>query len=177
MLNNDEIRQAVDKLLQQYKEYTQTAAKEAELAAQLAKEKLLGTASPELKAQHDEIKQQLQSMGEAMTFASPRVWMTYKFEAYQDEAQPIRTMHDFRMHCSKPGYICTKRFTFLNSHLEKNEKASLANTELYPDSMLLTEVTNSPSITAIESLPEFAAGWNSHEYFKDNGRVAKWENY
>ena len=110
-----------------------------------------------------------------MTFDTPLVWVMYKFEAYQDEAQPIQTMHDFRLHCSKPGYICTKRFTFLNTHLCNNGQCPLADDERYPDKMLLSEIF--PLLGEIERDEVFVSIWRAHEYYQEDGIVKKWQDY
>ena len=110
-----------------------------------------------------------------MTFDTPLVWVMYKFEAYQDEAQPIKTMHDFRLHCSKPGYICTKRFTFLNTHLCNNGQCPLTDDERYPDKMLLSEIF--PLLADIEQDEVFLSAWRAHEYYQEDGIVKKWQDY
>ena len=101
--------------------------------------------------------------------------MVYKFEAYQDETQPIRTMHDFRLHCSKPGYICTKRFIFLNAHLCSNGQRSLIDSKKYPDEMLLSEIF--PLLGEIEQDKAFLSSWRAHEYYQEDGAIRKWQNY
>ena len=99
----------------------------------------------------------------------------YKFEAYQDETQPIRTMHDFRLHCSKPGYICTKRFIFLNAHLCSNGQRPLTDSKKYPYEMLLSEIF--PLLGEIEQDKAFLSSWRAYEYYQEDGAIKKWQNY
>ncbi len=103
--------------------------------------------------------------------------MMYKFEAYQNEAQPIRTMHDFRVHCSKPGYICTKRFTFLNDQLESTGNSRLTDKGIYPDDMLLNEVFSNEQLGVLSGNADFSRLWNKYEFYKSGATAAKWENY
>jgi hypothetical protein len=84
-------------------------------------------------------------------------------------------MHDFRLHCSKPGYICTKRFTFLNTHLCNNGQCLLTDDERYPDKMLLSEIF--PLLGEIEQDEAFLSSWRAHEYYQEDGIVKKWQDY
>lgn len=170
-------RKATDELLVMYQEYKDVDKQKESVAARLAKAKLLGEPAQALSQEYEELQARLQQISESMTYSSPVVWMTYKYEAYKDEAQPIRTMQDFRVHCSKPGYICTKRFDFLNAQLEKNRFPKLSDTTQYPDDLSLAEAIKSPSIAVLVQDQSFQKQWVKHEYYKDNGRVAKWENY
>ena len=114
-------------------------AKIAAAERRLALAKLKNSDVEQVRIELDNLRHSQQQLSDAMTFDTPLVWVMYKFEAYQDETQPIRTMHDFRLHCSKPGYICTKRFIFLNAHLCINGQRPLTDSEQYPDEMLLSE--------------------------------------
>ena len=98
----------------------------------------------------------------------------YKFEAYADEPQPIRTLHDLRMHCARPGYICMKRFRFLNDYLRDKGEPTLDDRTQYPDGMLISQVFS--RIEAVEGDPAFMQGWQQHEYYRENGIVKKWHD-
>ena len=100
----------------------------------------------------------------------------YKFEAYKNEAQPIRTMRDFRIHCSKVGDICTKRFTFVNEQHTLKGQPNLMDDQ-YDDSFLLDKLLDEESIQALVDDPMFMTFWKKHEYNTVNTRVAKWESY
>ena len=106
-------RAAVDRLLDMYDEYKTLAAKITAAERRLALAKLKNSGVEQIRIELDNLLHSQQQLSDDMTFDTPLIWVMYKFEAYQDEAQPIRTMHDFRLHCSKPDYICTKRFIFL----------------------------------------------------------------
>ena len=168
-------RAAVDKLLDMYDEYKTLTAKIAAAERRLALAKLKNSDVEQIRIELDELRHSQQQLSDDMTFDTPLVWVMYKFEAYQDEAQPIRTMHDFRLHCSKPGYICTKRFIFLNAHLCSNGQCPLADDERYPDKMLLSEIF--PLLSEIERDKNFLSNWRAHEYYQEDGAIKKWQNY
>lgn len=167
-------RQAVDKLLQQYGDYKKRAEAIQNARRRLAKQKLTGVATTEAQQQLVELEKAQVELSDAMTFATPLIWLMYKFEAYQDEPQPIRTLHDFRLHCSKPGYICTKRFNFLNAYLQKVAKTPLTDRKTYPDSMLLSQLF--PEIEKLNDDASFLDEWRSHEYYQEDGIVKKWQD-
>lgn len=174
MSSTEYARKQTDTLLGMYKEYKRIADEQRSLASQLAKAKLKKQPVDALQSLHDHASRKMQSISESMTFASPLIWMMYKFEAYQDEAQPILTMHDFRLHCSKPGYICTKRFEFVNAELAYRQLAPLSDSRSYPDDMLLSGVYKSLRPLIADDM--FMSIWSEREYYKTDGRVAKWEN-
>jgi len=164
-------------LLQQYEQYTQLAEQKALTSHALAKAKLKGETFNTLQDKYSALRTQLQALSDAMTFAGPDIWMQYKYEAYKQEAHPIRTMSDFRVHCSKPDYICTKRYTFLNQRLVEKGEASLTDTHTYPDTLSLDEVLRGPAITNLLQDDNFMKDWATYEYHTADGRVAKWENF
>ena len=175
MEGTNSARAAVDKLLDMYDEYKALIAKIAAAERRLALAKLNNSSGEQIRIELDALRHSQQQLSDDMTFDTPLVWVMYKFEAYQDEAQPIRTMHDFRLHCSKPGYICTKRFTFLNTHLCNNGQCPLTDNERYPDKMLLSEIF--PLLGEIEQDEAFLSSWRAHEYYQEDGIVKKWQDY
>ena len=168
-------RAAVDKLLRMYDEYKTLTVKITAAERRLALAKLKNSDIEQAQTKLDCLRRDQQRLSDAMTFGTPLIWVMYKFEAYQDEAQSIRTMHDFRLHCSKPGYICTKRFIFLNAHLCSNGQHPLADSEQYPDEMLLREIF--PLLGEIEQDKVFMSSWRAHEYYQEHGAIKKWQNY
>ena len=168
-------RAAVDKLLRMYDDYKTLTAKIAATERRLALAKLKNSGVEQIRIELDDLRHSQQQLSDDMTFDTPLVWVMYKFEAYQDEAQPIRTMHDFRLHCSKPGYSCTKRFTFLNTHLCNNGQCPLTDNERYPDKMLLSEIF--PLLGEIEQDKVFLSTWRAHEYYQEDGIIKKWQDY
>ena len=168
-------RAAVDRLLDMYDDYKTLAAKIAATERRLALAKLKNSGVKQIRIELDDLRHSQQQLSDDMTFDTPLVWVMYKFEAYQDEAQPIRTMHDFRLHCSKPGYICTKRFIFLNAHLCSNGQRSLTDSEQYSDEMLLSEIF--PLLGEIEQDEVFMSSWHAHEHYQEDGAIKKWQNY
>ena len=175
MEGTNNARAAVDKLLRMYDDYKTLAVKIAAAERRLALAKLKNSDVEQIRIELDDLRHEQQQLSDDMTFDTPLVWVMYKFEAYQDEAQPIKTMHDFRLHCSKPGYICTKRFIFLNAHLCSNGQSSLMDRKQYPDEMLLSEIF--PLLGEIEQDKAFLSSWRAHEYYQEDGAIKKWQNY
>jgi hypothetical protein len=175
MNTTETAREATDKLLGMYQQYKQLDATKTTLSRQLARAKLKNQPYSDIAAQHHAVAQQLQAVSDAMTFASPLIWMMYKLEAYANEAQPIRTMQDFRQHCSKPGYICTKRFVFLDTILAQRQLPLLSDKVSYPDDALASAAYDTASLLSLDD--DFMRQWNNYEYHHLDGRVAKWENF
>lgn len=168
-------RTAVDKLLNMYDEYKTLAAEITDAERRVALARLKNGDIKQAKAELDSLRQNQQQLSDAMTFDTPLIWAMYKFEAYKDEAQPIRTMHDFRLHCSKPGYICTKRFLFLNAYLCNKKQNPLTDNQTYPDDMLLDNIFS--LLDEIEQDAKFLDSWRAHEYYQEDGAARKWQNY
>ena len=168
-------RAAVDRLLDMYDDYKTLVAKITAAERRLALAKLKNSDVEQIRIELDDLRHEQQQLSDDMTFDTPLIWVMYKFEAYQDEAQPIQTMHDFRLHCSKPGYICTKRFIFLNAHLCSNGQHLLTDSKKYPDEMLLSEIF--PLLSKIEQDEAFLSSWRAHEYYQEDGAIKKWQDY
>lgn len=175
MEGTNSARAAVDKLLDMYDEYKTLTVKIAAAERRLALAKLKNSDVKQTRTELEDLRHNQQQLSDDMTFDTPLVWVMYKFEAYQDEAQPIQTIHDFRLHCSKPDYICTKRFIFLNAHLCSNGQRSLIDSKKYPDEMLLSEIF--PLLGEIEQDEVFLSNWRAHEYYQEDGAIKKWQNY
>lgn len=186
-------RAAVDRLLERYRQYLavqqQVRAEKARLTqAALAMARESGRPFPELLRELPgelagieravkRFEYELQTISDDMTFANPVVWMQYKFEAYAGTSQAIVDLDDFRKHCSKPGYICTKRFEFVNEWLRRSG-ADLRDESWLPGATQLDVAYSDDRIVALCIDEEFMRLWDSNEYHRmDNGRVAKWENY
>lgn len=174
MDNTAPVRQQVDQLVAMYNDHKALLVRQSDCQRQLAKAKIRHEDTAPLQATYDDLVAQMQLISDTMTYAFPSIWILYKYEAYADESQSIRTLADFRQHCSKPGYICTKRFDFLNAALVQRGAVSLTDIAAFPDAMSLNEVL--PAIHDIEADEMFMQAWQSHEYYRDGDRVAKWEN-
>ena len=175
MEGTNSARAAVDRLLSMYDEHKTLTVKIAAAERRLALAKLKNGDVKQIRIELDDLRHSQQRLSDTMTFDTPLVWVMYKFEAYQDEAQPIRTMHDFRLHCSKPDYICTKRFIFLNAHLCSNGQRPLTDRKQYPDEMLLSEIF--PLLREIGQDEVFMSSWHAHEHYQEDGAIKKWQNY
>ena len=85
-------------------------------------------------------------------------------------------MAAFREHCSKPGYICTKRFRFLNERLRALGFAGLDDEAVWLGDEDLMLVIESPGIAAVMADLSSYAQWCAHEYYEHHGASAKWED-
>lgn len=173
----DQDQQAVDRLLKMYDEYKIINGELIQATSRLAKAKLQHQDVTSLKAAQQKLSDRLQKLSDEMTFGNPLIWIAYKYKAYQDEAQPILNMHDLRQHCAKPGYICTKRFQFVNQQLELAGKPSLANAEVYSDEQNLSEVLENASLVELSRNGQFGQLWDNYEYYVHDGQIAKWQNF
>lgn len=130
--------------------------------------------------------QNLQEIGDAMTFANPLVWLLYKRRAYVREDRrevnggiEIDTLNALIDHCSSDG-ICAKRFHFINRKWsEKYGKVLL-------EYILEQGHSGDMDLEALSTLQEYielsqkvveTAEWGIFEYFKEDGVVKKWGNY
>lgn len=171
------IPKAVLDLLAMYKAYVLLLGEVSEIENRYAKAKLLNIDSTDLANTRQQLTRKLQHVSDSMTFSDPLVWIQYKYYAYQDDAQPITTLHDFRIHCSKPGYICTKRFAFVNDALTKHGYPDLKNEKSYDDTLELSQLFNNDSLNQLIENDAFMNEWKQYEYHEIDGRVAKWQNF
>ena len=172
----DEYMEEVDDLLKAYLKYKELLKIEADLSMKRAQQKIMGVLDTELTNDHETAKKNLQLLSDSMTFSNPFVWIMYKFEAYKNEAQSIRTMRDFRIHCGKVEDICTKRFSFVNEQLTQKGQPTLMD-DRYDDSFLIDMLLREESIKALVNDPMFMTLWKKHEYNTVNILAAKWESY
>ena len=181
-----EARASVDLLLVKYGEYLLASQKLDELrgeklaqAAKMAKEKSVKLSEVlshpqdhpsvgDIGAREKAAEKKLQEISDSMFFDNPVVWMMYKYFAYRGTPGELSTMRDFRAHCSKPDYICTKRFIFVSS------KADIAK---FSDDAELSSAYGSAGVIRLVEDEAFMADWRKYEYHKDDARVAKWENF
>ena len=163
----------VDELLEMYANYTTLLVEQKALERTVARVKLAGKDDEMAQKQLDQLGVRLQELSDAMTFDTPRIWIEYKYRAYRDESQPIATMHDFRLHCSKPGYICTARYNFLNDAMTHEGLVPLSDQQVYPDDMELSELLK---LSLLDDLDDTTyKAWRDEEYYRDaKGAVRKW---
>lgn len=163
-------------LLVLYSRYKAVNEQVQQVGRRLARAKLQKSADAALTDEYTTLRRELEELSDSMTFSGPTVWMRYKFEAYKDEAQPICTMYEFRLHCSKPGYICTKRFEFVNQSLVSHGLPPLSSAHDFPDDMSLDIAAQ--AVAPLEADAEFMKVWTDYEYYRDHeGRVAKWATF
>jgi len=170
-------RSAVDLLLRKYRRYQKAVADERGAGARLARAKLSGTVDALLVSQLARARARQRRISDGMTFANPLIWMSYKYRAYRREAQPILTVHDLRQHCLPAGYICSKRFSFLNERLVAQGQPALSDVLAFPDDMPMAELLERAELVALARDEDVVRDWQRHEFHVADGRVAKWENY
>lgn len=125
-------------------------------------------------AYKDSMARRLQSVSDEMLFDTPLSWILYKYRAYAGTPQELVTIGAFRQHCSKPGYICTKRWRFLTEQLRVNSGVDTENYDVFPAEADLLTIYHHPALIAFMNDPNSMLEWARHEYYVENGRVAKW---
>ncbi len=142
------IRKAVDTLLSQYHQYN---------LAQTEEEK--------------------DSIGEAMKYADPIIWMMYKYEAYQNSDHAIDTFSDLRTHSIDHGGICAKRFKFIQSWTKDKYNVDILDSNIFNPHMSISDLFTSEIMEKLVADTECMDKWKKFEFHTINGRVAKWENF
>ncbi|MDO4781419.1 MAG: hypothetical protein Q4A34_03465 [Candidatus Saccharibacteria bacterium] len=169
------VRAEVDALLQMYDEYKKIA-RQCDLAERaVVKARFVSGDLTAAEANLETSRSRLQCISDAMTFDTPLIWVMYKAEAYTEEPQSILTLHDFRLHCAKPGYICTKRFAFLNQCRVRRGETPFSDETTYPDAMQLNELYD--ELALLERDASLLRQWRAYEYYQENGVVKKWQTY
>jgi hypothetical protein len=112
-------------------------------------------------------------VADEMTFPTPEVWIRYKATAYKNTDKEIATWGDFVQHCSPQGYICTKRFAFLQQVVR--EHLHIEITEIAKDTPLLN-VCDASWLADIQQQQDLMTTWQEHEFFMKDNRVAKWQD-
>jgi hypothetical protein len=116
-----------------------------------------------------------EEISDGMTFRTPLIWIQYKRYAYRGQSTEIRTVKDFIAHCTPEGYICTKRFHFLNTGLIKLGYASFES--VFPSDMLLSDVESHLAFVRLLQSKEFIEMWKTYEYYMENDKSKKWKLY
>lgn len=63
----------------------------------------------------------------------------------------------------------------MNAALSARAAATLGDTAVFPDDMRLIDAC--AAVSVLEADAGCMAAWKEYEYYRDNGRVAKWETY
>lgn len=116
-------------------------------------------------------------IGDEMTYADPIIWVMYKKQAYAGSHHEINTLGDLKKHSIDHGSICAKRMRFLALFIKGNYKKDILDSSEFSDDIILEDFYDNNLLNDIVSDKKFIKTWESHEYFKDQGRVTKWENY
>ena len=116
-------------------------------------------------------------IGDSMTYADPVVWMMYKHKAYFGSDHEIETVGALREHCDDHGGICSKRFDFLARTLKNSYGKNILDKKQFADDMSIEDFYGSDMLNDIVSNGDFMRTWESHEFYKKNDEVAKWQNY
>lgn len=169
-------RQAVEQLLEQYHHYQQLTDQLDQLRHRLVKQRLAGQATDQLRRAIAAARAQQQQVSDAMTFDTPLIWVMYKYQAYQGQSQPISTLHDLRLHCATPGYICTKRWQFVNEWRQVHDLPPLTDVTIYPDDLALPVLYD--ELLRCQQDAACMTAWRQYEYHRTrDGAVAKWANW
>ncbi len=156
----DEARICTKKLLEMYLSYKNVSE--------------LLISSPE--KDKENFLQKQKEIADTMVFPTPTVWLMYKTEAYKNTDCAIKTLGDLRRHVSSVDDICHKRFIFLTSHLHNNE-IFIENKKIFPDTIKMNEFYSNQKIISLTNQKDFLEIWQSYEFFRKNGAVAKWQNF
>lgn len=142
-----------------------------------AKEKLakLMRQYEEYKSASSEIEKE--RIGNEMTYADPVVWMMYKHYAYRGSDHDISTLGGMREHSAGHGGICAKRFDFLAATIKKKFGKNIRNSAEFADEMALADFYESELMDSVVLDEDFMRAWNEYEFYKKEGKVAKWQNY
>jgi hypothetical protein len=130
-----------------------------------------------LNSKEDALKVEQRALWDNMFYKNPVIWLMYKYQAYKGGSNEISTLRDLKKHCEPQDYICTKRFRFLNAYLLTKGEKVLTDVTSYPDAMKLPALYESSLMTSLTDDDAFMELWSQHEFYKRDGKVAKWEDY
>jgi hypothetical protein len=116
-------------------------------------------------------------IGDKMFFPNPVVWILYKYRAYQGTNHSLNTWEDLITHSMSHDGICKKRLQFLTHAIRACTGIDLLNPEELSRSMPLNAVATHNALDAILKSPSYSEQWNFHEYYCEDGKVAKWKVY
>ena len=116
-------------------------------------------------------------IGDEMVYEDPVVWMMYKHIAYLSSDHQITTVGALREHCDDHGGICAKRFDFLFVFIKDKYNKNIADPKEFPDNMPIEDLYGSELMDIIVSDKNFMCNWQHYEFYKKDGKVAKWQNY
>ncbi|MEN9552137.1 MAG: hypothetical protein RI935_514 [Candidatus Parcubacteria bacterium] len=169
-------RREVDALLLAYKNYKELDAQIASglILSEKPKFNLLG--KPGVMQNLDplaEAKKRLDEIGNGMKFQNPLIWLIYKYEAYQHEDKPLKTVADLIAHCEVDG-ICHRRFDAINRYLrEKHNGGDITNLAFVSPETSMEDLAKDKRFIAICFDLSFQTKWSRHE----NDRAGKWKHY
>lgn len=135
----------------------------------------LGTRKPFTEEERVSLKSEIESIGNAMKFDNPYVWIKYKGLAYSGHANTDKRMDnlsDFVRHMEKE-VICPKRFEAVNKELRKRYGMDLTS-GLVPLEVSLPQVADYSYILELSLDPHFISLWCAHEY-DAHGKWVKWD--
>ncbi len=116
-------------------------------------------------------------IGDEMTYVDPIVWMMYKHKAYLGSHHEITTVGALREHCDDHGGICAKRFDFLSTSIKAKYGKDIKAPKEFPDDARIEDLYGSELFDAVVSDEDFTRDWQKYEFYKKDGKAAKWQNY
>lgn len=114
------------------------------------------------------------TLGEAMKFQSPLIWLEYKRRAYaNDPKNALLTLGDLIKHTSVDG-ICHRRFDAINLYFRRKYGGKDMRSSSFIDpTMSLVDVGQDTRFIDMCLDQEFMSLWSRHE----NGASGKWKEY
>lgn len=121
----------------------------------------------------------MQKLWDEMKYDNPLIRLEYKRLAYANEwEKKVTTISELRKHCERPTYICHKRLDFLNKHLKQKFNIDFFDDQnTAPNSSLENIDLERKEIQELCWDEVFMKEWLKYEYFTDNWKTAKRENY
>lgn len=121
----------------------------------------------------------MQKLWDDMKYDNPLIRLEYKRLAYINEGEKkVTTVAELRKHCERPTYICHKRLDFLNKYLKQKFNIDFFDDQnIDPDTSLKSIDWDRQEIQDLCQDEKFMKQWLKYEYFTDNWKTAKRENY
>ena len=120
------------------------------------------------------VKKQL---ADQMYFPTVFVWLAYKYEAYQNTNHSISTIAEIKEHSLGHDGICGKRWRFLAGELATNTELDIDDLATQNPALPIPDFIALLLNQIYLATDNFTKRWTAHEYYKVDGRVAKWESF
>lgn len=114
------------------------------------------------------LEDDLKSMGDAFAFSHPLVWLLFKYERSKNKSMK---WGEFIIHCDEHEKTCGKRLSFLDKYLKSRKiyVSKLSGRKSFKGVI--------DELSFLSSDDDLLKIWQRFEFFKMNGKPAKWQNY